>query len=72
MLEVTGLQDEDLLTELDRLEQRVQEISALVHQLREQNGALERECERLRQERSATVGRLSHLIERVDALRGES
>lgn len=30
---------------------------------------LEQECERLRHERSLTVGRLSHLIQKVDALR---
>ena len=79
MLESNAVQEEDLLTELDRLEQRLQEITAVVQGLREERRRLEhqcdslrQECERLRQERSATVGRLTHLIEKVDALRGES
>ena len=66
------LQEKDLLGELERLEALVQEVSREVQHLREEKRKLERECEQLRVERSATVERLSRVIEKVDALRGES
>lgn len=72
MFESTETQERDLLAELDRLDERVQEITRLVEALRDEKQVLARECERLRAERSATVGRLTHLIEKVDLLRGES
>ena len=71
MYESVETQEQDLLAELDRLDEKVQEVTRLVQALREEKRTLERECERLRAERQSTVGRLSHLIERVDALRGE-
>ncbi len=60
----------ELLSELDRLEQMLQEITVALEKLRAQNRQLERECEELRQERNQTVARLTRLIEKVDLVRG--
>lgn len=64
--------ERNLLSELDLLEEKIQEITRTVETLREEKRALERECEHLRGERTVTVERLTHLIQKVDALRGDS
>ncbi len=79
MLEFPEEQGPDLLVELERLEAKVQEVTDSIEKLREEKrtlerecGRLERQCEQLRGERSVTVGRLTSLIAKVDALRGEA
>lgn len=75
---MSGLEDEralrgeqrDLMVELERLEEKVREVSSVIERLREEKRALEQECAQLREERLTTVGRLSSLIDKVDALRG--
>jgi hypothetical protein len=62
----------DLLSELDQLEEKILQITRTTERLREDRRSLEGECQRLRSERSLTVGRLSQLIRKVDALREES
>jgi predicted nuclease with TOPRIM domain len=71
MAETTGGEQAELLSELDRLEEKVREITLVVQRLREEKRQLERACESLRGERQVMVGRLSSLIEKVDAIRGE-
>jgi predicted nuclease with TOPRIM domain len=72
MLEAATEVDRDLLGELDRLERIIQEVQATMRKLRDENRVLEGECARLREERNVTVDRLTRLIDKVDALRGES
>jgi predicted nuclease with TOPRIM domain len=79
MLEIPDEQGQDVLAELEQLESKVQEVTILIERLREEKrtlerecGRLERQCELLRGERSVTVGRLTSLIAKVDALRGEA
>ena len=61
----------DLMVELERLEEKLRDVTAVIERLREEKRALEQECAQLRAERLTTVGRLSGLIDKVDALRGE-
>jgi FtsZ-binding cell division protein ZapB len=71
MAETMGTEQPELLLELDRLEEKVRDITQAVQKLRAEKAELERACESLRSERQVMVRRLSSLIEKVDALRGE-
>jgi uncharacterized coiled-coil DUF342 family protein len=71
MTDQTEQMERELLSEMDRLEEKVAEIARTVHRLQEEKRELERQCAELRNERSITVGRLSNLIDKVDSLRGE-
>jgi hypothetical protein len=68
-----------LLPELEALEERLHELVLLVRRLREENAALReqgaqlgRERETLRRERGLVSARLTQIIAKVDALRGET
>lgn len=78
-LEAGGERAESLLPELEALEGRLQELAQWIRSLREENNALRsREAELLREretlwrERGLVSARLTEIIAKVDAVRGET
>lgn len=61
-------EDVDLLFELELLEEKIQAAIRSIESLRTEKVALERENQRLRNERVETVTRLTRLVEKVDSL----
>jgi hypothetical protein len=67
-----------MLSEIEKLEERIEETARAVLVLREQNqglaervGLLEEEKKRLLEERVTLADRISRLVDKVDALRTE-
>jgi FtsZ-binding cell division protein ZapB len=67
-----------MITELDKLEERIAEAADTIRVLKERNrelaariAAFERERSQFLEERSALAERIARLVERVDALRTE-
>jgi len=68
--EIADAREQELKEELGRLEERIEEVAAVVRRLREERAILEAECRALRSERQKAAETLGRLIEKVDALKG--
>ena len=55
-------------TELDLLEEKIQQAAETIERLRMEKNELREECGRLRGERTETVNRLSRILQKVDSL----
>jgi len=55
-------------TELDLLEEKIQQAAETIERLRMEKNELREECGRLRSERTETVNRLSRILQKVDSL----
>jgi uncharacterized coiled-coil DUF342 family protein len=70
--EVESPADTTIETELDLLEEKIQEAATLIERLRGEKRALEEQCAKLSSERGETLNRLSRILEKIDSLAGGS
>ncbi len=68
--EIADIREQELKEEFGRLEERIEEVAAVVRRLREEKTSLEAQCVALRSERQGVAETLGRLIDKVDALRG--
>ncbi len=64
----TAVADVSIETELDLLEEKIQQAAETIERLRMEKNELREECGRLRSERTETVERLSRILKKVDSL----
>ncbi len=69
--ESVGTTEQELRAELETLEERIEQVAALLRRLSEEKRDLEAQCRALRSERQEAAETLGRLIDKVDALRGE-